>query len=155
MLTRLVSYTLMGSSAAGRARLPPGTSRRPQLPLSPPPPPKPPHPPTPSRSSHPNKPCGPKSWWTTRPPPIPPTSLAPPPDRNKPSLAMQAAAVCQNRLITTTIPRLVSVHCFDADYSNRFRPATGDNTVCPCRDIPWPPPSPPDPNPSTHAPHSF
>jgi len=68
---------------------------------------------------------------------------------------MQAAAVCQNRLITTTIPRLVSVHCFDADYSNRFRPATGDNTVCPCRDIPWPPPNPTYPNPITHAPYHF
>ncbi len=63
---------------------------------------------------------------------------------------MQAAAVCQNCLIATTILHLASAHCFDADYSNRFCPATGDNTVCPCRDIPRPPP-----NPITCAPRHF
>jgi len=44
-----------------------------------------------------------------------------PPDGNKPPPAIRAAIAHCNRLICSTIFRFAVAHCFDADYSNRFR----------------------------------
>jgi hypothetical protein len=60
------------------------------------------------------------------------------PDGNKPPPAIRAAIAHGNRLITSTIFRFAVAH-FDADYSDRFRPNAGDNTMCPCAHRPYQP----------------
>jgi hypothetical protein len=42
----------------------------------------------------------------------------------------------RHRLITSTLFRLAVAHCFDADYSDRFRPGAEDVTTCPCSSNP-------------------
>jgi hypothetical protein len=55
-----------------------------------------------------------------------------PPDGNKPPPGIQGAIAMRHRLVTSTIFRFAVAHCFDADYSDRFRPSADDITTCPC-----------------------
>jgi hypothetical protein len=55
-----------------------------------------------------------------------------PPDGNKPLPAIRAAITHQNHLISSIIFRFAVAHCFDADYSDRFRRGANDTTACPC-----------------------
>jgi hypothetical protein len=55
-----------------------------------------------------------------------------PPNGNKPPPAIIAAAASNSRLISSTIFRLATGHCFDEPYSTRFRPGAADVTLCPC-----------------------
>jgi hypothetical protein len=55
-----------------------------------------------------------------------------PPLSNLPAPAILAAAAFGDRLIASTIFRLATGHCFDADYSDRFRAGADDITLCPC-----------------------
>jgi hypothetical protein len=50
----------------------------------------------------------------------------------KPPPAILAAISSGNHLISSTIFRLTTGHCFNADYSNRFCPSANDNTECLC-----------------------
>ena len=59
-----------------------------------------------------------------------------PPAGNSLPPAIQAAVDSSNRLITSTIFRFVTAQCFDADYSDRFRPQADDHTICPCEHRP-------------------
>jgi hypothetical protein len=70
------------------------------------------------------------------PSPNPSHSACVAPDGNKLPPAIRAAAASNSRLITSTIFRIATGHCFDADYSDRFRPTAGDRTICPCETIP-------------------
>jgi hypothetical protein len=59
-----------------------------------------------------------------------------PPKGNSLPPAIQAAVNSSNRLITSTVFRFAVSHCFDADYSDRFRPRADDITTCPCEHRP-------------------
>jgi hypothetical protein len=59
-----------------------------------------------------------------------------PPDGNKPPPAILAAIDANNHLVFSTIIRLSVAHCFDTDYSDRFRPSARDRTICPCEHRP-------------------
>jgi hypothetical protein len=60
------------------------------------------------------------------------------PDGNKPPPAIRAAIQSHDRLITSTIFRFALAHCFDADYSEHFRPSAPDTLICPCSKHPDP-----------------
>jgi hypothetical protein len=62
------------------------------------------------------------------------------PDGNKPPPAIRAAIAHRNRLICSTIVRFTVAHCFDANYSDQFRPGANDTTECLCN--PTQPPHP-------------
>jgi hypothetical protein len=66
----------------------------------------------------------------------PSTIACVPPQGNKLPPAMLAAVSCKDRIISCTIPRLITNHYFGADYSIRFRPNAGDNLYCPCEHRP-------------------
>ena len=55
-----------------------------------------------------------------------------PPDNGQPVAAIRGAIKSHSRLITSTIIRLATGHCFDATYSQRFRPGADDPLTCPC-----------------------
>ena len=57
-----------------------------------------------------------------------------PPSDNIPPPAIRAAAKSTSRLISSTIFRWATNHCFDANYSERFRQGANDHTLCPCAD---------------------
>ena len=57
-----------------------------------------------------------------------------PPSDNIPPPAIRAAAKSTSRLISSTIFRWATNHCFDANYSDRFRQGANDHTLCPCAD---------------------
>jgi hypothetical protein len=59
-----------------------------------------------------------------------------PPAGNSLPPAIQAAVDSSNRLITSTIFCFATAQCFDADYSDRFRPQADDHTICPCEHRP-------------------
>ena len=44
----------------------------------------------------------------------------------------QGALVAKNRRYFSAQMQLTTRHCFDANYSNRFRPNAGDEVRCPC-----------------------
>jgi hypothetical protein len=50
------------------------------------------------------------------------------PDNGKPVAAIRGALKTHSRLITSTIIRIATGHCFDAHYSQRFRPQSDDIT---------------------------
>ena len=52
------------------------------------------------------------------------------PERDVLLPAIQAAVDTKNHLVMSTIFRLAVAHCFDADYSVRFRPGVGDHIAC-------------------------
>ncbi len=64
-----------------------------------------------------------------------------PPVNNKTPPTIQAVAVANSQLIIATIFQLAIGHCFNANYSDCFRPAANDYTTCPCIDIPQPTPT--------------
>ena len=53
------------------------------------------------------------------------------PDNGKPVAAVRGTLKCHSRIITSTIFRIATGHCFDANYSQRFRPHSNDITTCP------------------------
>jgi hypothetical protein len=55
---------------------------------------------------------------------------------NKPAPAIWVAIKARHRLIFTTIPRLATGHCFDANYSDHFWPGADNHTTCPYKHIP-------------------
>jgi hypothetical protein len=59
-------------------------------------------------------------------------SACTPPQGNSPAPAILAAIAAKSRLIFSTVARLATAHCFDAPYSERFRPTAGDTLTCPC-----------------------
>jgi len=59
-----------------------------------------------------------------------------PPDGNKPPPGIQGAIAMRHRLITSTLFHFTVAHCFDADYSDHFRPGAEDVTICPCTSNP-------------------
>ena len=60
------------------------------------------------------------------------------PEGNLPPPAIRAAVKHGSRRITSTIFQLATTHCFDASYSEKFRPNAEDYTTCPCELIPRP-----------------
>ena len=61
-----------------------------------------------------------------------PSALAcQPPDNGKPVAAIRGALRSHSRIVTSTIFRIASGHCFDANYSQRFRPRSNDVLACP------------------------
>ena len=52
-----------------------------------------------------------------------------------PPTIITAVASC-SRLVTSTIFRIATGHCFDATYLERFRAQANDYTICPCEHIP-------------------
>jgi hypothetical protein len=54
------------------------------------------------------------------------------PDNGKPVDAIRGSLAAHSRIVTSAIPQLATGHCFDADYSARFRPTADDNITCPC-----------------------
>jgi hypothetical protein len=55
-----------------------------------------------------------------------------PPDSNKPPPAIRAAIAHRNCLISSTIFRFAVAHCFNADYSDRFKCSADDIMECLC-----------------------
>ena len=53
------------------------------------------------------------------------------PDHGKPVAAIRGALKSHSRIITSTIIRISTGHCFDANYSQRFRPRSDDVLTCP------------------------
>ena len=53
------------------------------------------------------------------------------PDNGKPVAAIRGAVKAHSRLITSSIIRIATGHCFDAMYSQRFRPSANDTRLCP------------------------
>ena len=53
------------------------------------------------------------------------------PDNGKPVAAIRGALKTHSRVITSTIIRIATGHCFDANYSQRFRPRSDDILTCP------------------------
>jgi hypothetical protein len=54
------------------------------------------------------------------------------PNNGKPVDAIEGSLTAHSRIVTSAISQLATGHCFDADYSARFRPSADDNTTCPC-----------------------
>ena len=69
-----------------------------------------------------------------QPNPCPSFIACDPPSNNKPPPAVQAAAKCKSRLISSTIFRWATNHSFNANYSDHFRQGADDPTLCPCAD---------------------
>ena len=53
------------------------------------------------------------------------------PDNGKPVAAIRGAVKAHSRLVTSSIIRIATGHCFDATYSQRFRPNANDTLTCP------------------------
>ena len=53
------------------------------------------------------------------------------PDNGKPVAAIRGAVKAHSRLVTSSIIRIATGHCFDATYSQRFRPSANDPLFCP------------------------
>ena len=53
------------------------------------------------------------------------------PDNGKPVAAIRGALKSHSRIITSTVIRIATGHCFDASYSQRFRPRSDDTLICP------------------------
>ena len=53
------------------------------------------------------------------------------PNNGKPVAAIRGALKIHSRIITSTIIRIATGHCFDANYSQRFRPHSDDIITCP------------------------
>ena len=53
------------------------------------------------------------------------------PDNGKPVAAIRGAVKAHSRLVTSSIIRIATGHCFDASYSQRFRPGANDTLFCP------------------------
>ena len=53
------------------------------------------------------------------------------PDNGKPVAAIRGAVKAHSRLVTSSIIRIATGHCFDAAYSQRFRPNANDILTCP------------------------
>ena len=53
------------------------------------------------------------------------------PDNGKPVAAIRGALKSHSRIITSTIIRIATGHCFDANYSQRFCPQSDDILICP------------------------
>ena len=53
------------------------------------------------------------------------------PDNGKPVAAIRGAIKTHSRLITSSIIHIATGHCFDATYSQRFRPSANDTLTCP------------------------
>ena len=53
------------------------------------------------------------------------------PDNGKPVAAIRGALKTHSRLITSTIICIATGHCFDAHYSQHFRPQSDDILTCP------------------------
>ena len=53
------------------------------------------------------------------------------PDNGKPVAAIRGAVKAHSRLVTSSIFRIATGHCFDATYSQRFRPGANDPLSCP------------------------
>ena len=53
------------------------------------------------------------------------------PDNGKPVAAIRGAAKAHSRLVTSSIIRIATGHCFDATYSQRFRSNANDPLFCP------------------------
>ena len=53
------------------------------------------------------------------------------PDNGKPVAAIRGALKSHSCIITSTIIRIAMGHCFDANYSQRFRPRSDDILTCP------------------------
>ena len=53
------------------------------------------------------------------------------PDNGKPVAAIRGALKTHSRIITSSIIRIATGHCFDANYSQRFRPNSDDVLTCP------------------------
>jgi len=73
----------------------------------------------------------------------PPSDPTPPP-------AILTTAKCQNHLISSTIFRFTVAHCFDTNYSDKFRPRADDHTICPCTELPHQNPHYPHWQPTQH-----
>jgi hypothetical protein len=62
-----------------------------------------------------------------------PSALAcQPPDNGKPVAAIRGALKTHSRIITSSVIRIATGHCFDAHYSQRFRSGADDTLLCPC-----------------------
>ena len=55
-----------------------------------------------------------------------------PPNGNKPPPFIQGALTAKNRRLWSTCVQLTNRHCFDANYSMRFRSHADDIITCPC-----------------------
>ena len=53
------------------------------------------------------------------------------PDNGKPVTAIRGVLKSHSRIITSTIIRIATGHCFDANYSQRFRPRSNNILTCP------------------------
>ena len=53
------------------------------------------------------------------------------PDNSKPVAAIRGALKTHSRIITSTIICIATGHCFDANYSQRFRPRSDNILTCP------------------------
>ena len=58
-----------------------------------------------------------------------------PPAGNSPAPTIIAGSRCKSRLITSTLSRLATGHCFDAPYSIHFCPNADDPLTCPCKTL--------------------
>ena len=58
------------------------------------------------------------------------------PQNPTPPPAILGAISTHNRLAFSTILHLITGHCFDADYSKRFRAGANNPTTCPCSHTP-------------------
>jgi hypothetical protein len=63
----------------------------------------------------------------------------PPTPSNHPPPFVQGLLSHKNRHLFTLGLQLLSQHAFFANYSDQFRPLAGDNTYCPCNDVPFTP----------------
>jgi hypothetical protein len=72
-------------------------------------------------------------WQTSRQTYVPsthPSALAcQPPDNGKPVAAIRGALKTHSRIITSSVIRIATGHCFDAHYSQRFRPGADDPSL--------------------------
>ena len=53
------------------------------------------------------------------------------PDNGQPVAAIRGALKSHSRVVTSSIIRIATGHCFDANYSQRFRPQSNDPLTCP------------------------
>ena len=53
------------------------------------------------------------------------------PDNGKPVAAIRGALKNHSRIITSSVIRIATGHCFDANYSQRFCPRSDDTLTCP------------------------
>ncbi|KAI0276935.1 hypothetical protein BC826DRAFT_1113986 [Russula brevipes] len=70
--------------------------------------------------------------FISRPHPHPYFQSCPPPDGPRPPPFIRGALSRGNRRLFSASVQLTTGHAFTSDYSTRFRPTAGDNTLCPC-----------------------